>query len=305
MTKIRAYQFVGYSGADNGSQDGTLTPTQYIGPGQSFMTEVVEDGNIEFNNGQRIFKTEASGDTEFFKSTASTEDDEEEEMTMIRLNFSTSDNHSRELVIGFSDQTTEAYDRGYDAKMFDLKSDDIYMKLNDDKLIANAQPSLNANMEIPIGLKATGNFKYAIKATKLTNFPSNMDIYLRDNEEKIYHDLRESAYYFKSAAGQFNNRFDIVFSAKGKELDIEQEELDNTLIYFNTNSNMLFIKGVTNAAKNLTITNMVGQQVMRLNNVSISTMTNGIQISNLSSGIYIVNIATGINKIIDKKIIID
>ena len=55
LGSVRAYQFVGFYGAHNGSQDGTITPSRYLPVGQGFVTEIVADGNVEFNNSQRIF----------------------------------------------------------------------------------------------------------------------------------------------------------------------------------------------------------------------------------------------------------
>ncbi|WP_298500529.1 hypothetical protein, partial [uncultured Algibacter sp.] len=65
---IRAYQFVSYYGANNGSQDGTKVPTRYLPVGQGFIAEIENDGvlpfdgTVEFNNSQRVFIKESNAD---------------------------------------------------------------------------------------------------------------------------------------------------------------------------------------------------------------------------------------------------
>ncbi|MBT8325021.1 MAG: LamG domain-containing protein, partial [Winogradskyella sp.] len=98
MAKIRAYQFNGLSGAITSSQSGTKTPTQFLAVGQAFMTEVIADGNIEFNNAQRVFKKEAIGETVFFRDADQTTEKkgENEKIELMRLDFTTSNGLKRE-----------------------------------------------------------------------------------------------------------------------------------------------------------------------------------------------------------------
>jgi len=86
---------------------------------QGFMVEVVGSGNIEFNNGQRLFKTEASGDTMFFRQGSSserTDNNSDNAISLVRLKFTQDNGLGRELVLGFSNITNDDFDYGYDAK---------------------------------------------------------------------------------------------------------------------------------------------------------------------------------------------
>ena len=57
----RAYQHpnIALSDPTNPDNRGIKTPTNFIPVGQAFFVEVVNDGNIEFNNGQRVFIKES------------------------------------------------------------------------------------------------------------------------------------------------------------------------------------------------------------------------------------------------------
>jgi hypothetical protein len=68
----RAYQFVGFYGANNGNQDGTKTPSKYLPVGQGFMAEIVATGQVEFNNDQRVFILESDTDPMDLYNTGST-----------------------------------------------------------------------------------------------------------------------------------------------------------------------------------------------------------------------------------------
>ena len=63
------------------------------------MAEVIADGDIEFNNGQRVFKQEALGETEFFRG-AEDKKVKDKTIALMRLDFTTSNGLSREIVLG-------------------------------------------------------------------------------------------------------------------------------------------------------------------------------------------------------------
>jgi hypothetical protein len=308
MAKIKAYQFEGLSGANNGSLDGTKTPTQYLAVGQAFMTEVVADGDIEFNNGQRIFKREANGETVFFRDAEMASKDKKggkDQIQMMRLEFTTSNGLSREIVLGFSENTTEGYDYGYDAKMFSTKSEDMFTMWKGQDMVAQAYPGIHPTNVIPLGINTTGDYTYKIKATAFDHFKTDQNVYLHDTYTNTYFDLRaKQAYGFTSEAGRFEDRFEIVFMADQAKKDLE-ETLDNTVIYFNTSSDKLFVKGLDANAQELTLFNMLGQSVLTQQEVSKEALDQGVQISNLNTGVYLVKITTTNLKTIEKKIIID
>ncbi len=69
LTTVRAYQHADIPIADQVITEGIKTPTNFIPVGQGFFVEVIKDsGDIEFNNGQRVFKKEDLGESLFFRS---------------------------------------------------------------------------------------------------------------------------------------------------------------------------------------------------------------------------------------------
>ncbi|NNF85070.1 MAG: T9SS type A sorting domain-containing protein, partial [Winogradskyella sp.] len=207
--------------------------------------------------------------------------------------------------LGFSNFTTEDYDYGYDAKMFETKTEDMFTMWKGHDMIAQAYPSIHPTNKIPLGLNVTGNHTYKIKATAFDNFKANQNVYLHDKLTNTYFDLRsKEAYGFTSERGRIEDRFEIVFKANQAKKDLEVI-IDNTLIYYNTTSDKLFVKGLEANAEQLTVVNMLGQAVMTQKEVSKEALNQGIHISDLSTGVYIVQITTGDLQNIEKKIIID
>jgi len=177
--------------------------------------------------------------------------------------------------------------------------------LNGEQYVIQAFSPITDDKVIDLNLNTSGNFTYSLKAVELTNIAEGQEIYLRDNLNNTYFDLTsEEAYNFTSEAGLFTDRFDIVFEA-AETLSSEEFNTDSTLIYVNQLEDKLYVKALTNQAKQLSMTNMLGQVVKSYNSVNNQTLENGIDISNLNSGVYVVSVQTENNLSIDKKVIIN
>lgn len=296
-------------------QDGVKTPTFYIPVSQGFFTEIIGDGNIEFNNGQRMFVKESDSDgnanngSVFFRSSSgnqstNTQANDSNGVGLIRLEFSTSNGDSRRFVLGFSDQTTDGLDYGYDAKTVDPQDDDLCSTLNGNKMIIQAFSAITEDKVVDLTFNSTGNYTYTIEMVEISNIPDNQAIYLRDNFTGNYHDLRNGAYNFSSIFnGEDANRFDIVFHP-GDTLSNDDFITDNVVIYVNDLNDLLYVKGLNENVKQLNIINMLGQNILSLRNINKNSLQNGLDISGLSTGIYIINFTLDNNQTFDKKVLI-
>ena len=316
LGSIRAYQFVGMEGATNGSQDGTITPSKYLPVGQGFITEIVNSGNIVFNNNQRVFIKEADADgsynngSSFFRLNEESQDDtvtnEDDVMQKIRLEFNalTGPETRRELLLGFSNFTSDAYDYGYDAKNTDALANDLNLMLDEQNMLMQAYASITDDKVVPLSLVTSGDYTYEIKITELENIADDQVIYLKDNLNGTYFNLRnDQAYSFSSTAGEFNSRFEIVFQEEESLSNPDSDYVFN-LIYYSNTAKKLFVKHLTSDVDRLILINMLGQTVQEYTDVSSGVLNNGLSISNLSSGTYIVYFKTGAATK-TKKIIID
>ncbi len=302
LGSVRASQFIGIDGGSTGGQEGTKLPTRYLPVAQGFVAEIASNGTIVFKNSQRRFVKEADADgspdtgSVFLRSNAqNTEDTTAEDdsvMQKIRLEFNSVNGPDtrRELLLGFSNLTSDGFDYGYDAIYSGENADDLHLLLEGEHMVMQAYGAITEDKSVPLGLKTSGNHTYEIKATQFDNISEDQNVYLKDNLTDSYFDLRQgNAYEFASTQGEYSNRFEIVFQADNT-LSTENTQLEENNILFDSVNNTLFVKGLQQDAEELSVFNMLGQVVQTYNDVSSSELNNGISISGLSTGAYVVHI---------------
>ena len=123
---------------------GSKTPERYIPVGQGFYVIQKHDydsinnvpsnpqgGNVVFNNNQRIFKTEASGESIFTKESIKKIGksvairDTKDKVQRIRIGFTSPDGFYRSNMIAFLEGATDEFDNGYDAVAGDFLKNSV------------------------------------------------------------------------------------------------------------------------------------------------------------------------------------
>ncbi|WP_298500433.1 LamG-like jellyroll fold domain-containing protein [uncultured Algibacter sp.] len=326
---IRAYQFVSYYGAHNGSQDGTKIPTRYLPVGQGFIAEIENDGvlpfdgTVEFNNSQRVFIKESDVDPlndqvgsvfskttkgKTTKGTNASKTTEEAPMQRMRLEFnSVSGPKTRhELLLGFSGYTTDGYDYGYDAENLEASNNDLNLSLDGKNMNIQAYGQITNDKVVPLNFRSSDDNTFEIRVSGIENIDSEQSIYLRDNLTGTYFDLTQgTAYSFSSEQGIFNNRFQIVFQSEQQSLSTETSTIIENNVYFQNTTNTLFAKKLSDDITKLSLISMHGQSVLELTNVSRERLEGGIQFNTVSTGTYVVCMRTSSNELLTKKIIIN
>ncbi|MEL0455515.1 LamG domain-containing protein [Flavobacteriaceae bacterium SZ-1-7] len=317
LGSTRAYQFVGFYGAHNGSQDGTIVPTRYLPVGQGFIAEIVADGQVEFNNGQRVFIKESDADGTYnngsvFSKGSSGKSSKAAStsnvMKKIRLEFSSTAGPEtrRELLLGFSDYTTDAFDYGYDAKCTESNNNDLNLSLEGQNMTMQAYSAITADKAVPLNFKSSGDNAFEIRATELENMEEGQEIYLRDNLTGSYFDLTQDvAYAFSSGAGVFNSRFEIVFQSQSQLLGVEESMETKNSIYYLNNNKTLYVKKLHNKEGHLALLNMHGQTILEMENLLSGQLAKGVELKNVASGSYMVCLRTEANEVLTKKIIVN
>ncbi|GAA4235269.1 hypothetical protein GCM10022291_16680 [Postechiella marina] len=320
----RAYQFVGLKGGTNGEQGGTRVPTRYLPVGQGFITEIVKSGSVQFNNNQRVFIKESDVDGTYNagsvflkqgnskntgKSTSGKlENDDVENFKKMRLELQSISGPSthRELLLGFSEQTTDAYDYGYDAENVDINNNDIHLDLEGTDMNMQAYSEVDLEKVVPLNFKSSGSNSFEIKLSEIENFDDEEEIYLKDNFTGTYFDLTENkAYSFTSDQGKFNKRFEIVFQSEQQSLSVQEIAHNQNFVYFLNRDRKLYAKKLKASIKRLALVNMLGQPVLELENVSQNALENGIDIPVLATGSYVAYFRSDDNQVFSKKLIIN
>ncbi len=323
LGSTRAYQFVGLEGATTDSQDGTKIPTRYLPVGQGFITEIVADGQVEFNNDQRVFIKEADADgtynngSSFFRSEGGKKKDKNTsakssvaseasafKKLRLEINAISGPATKRELLLGFSEMTTDGFDYGYDAECTESNNNDLNLNLEGKNMNMQAYSAISDDKVVSLNFKSSGDNTFEIKLTEQEGIEEDQEIYLKDNLTGTYFDLKAGLpYNFDSAQGKFNSRFEIVFQSEQKSLGIEEAKVEENYIYYQNSTKMLFGRKIRVPVTRLAVISMSGQTILELANVSQSTLDNGLKLPNMATGTYIACIRTEDNQVITKKFI--
>jgi hypothetical protein len=291
-----------------GPSVGAKTPGRYIPVGQGFFVVGETTGKIKFNNGQRVFKKEGNSSSVFMRGNSKNaieEDNADSDNRMrIRLGLNSANTMHRQLLVTVDERATIDYDWGFDGKLNEDQIDDMYWMIHDEKYVIQGIDEINEIETIlPLGIKSNTNGINSITIDDLENVPTDLQIFLHDKDEDVYHDLRSTDYTFILAIGEYLNRFEVVFSVP-ESLSAIDNELNELSLYYAIDRHRIVILNPSHSElKNVELYNIEGQSVYKNDNLWVGSY-NEYEVNNLSTGTYVVKLSTADNKTITKKIIV-
>jgi len=317
---VRASQFVGLEGAHTSGLEGTKVPSRYLPVSQGFIVEVVSDGVVEFNNGQRVFIKESDADGSFNNGSVFMKGDNKkvksatskatvkkaDSIQKIRLEFSsvTGPNTKRELLLGFSEETTDGYDYGYDAETHDASNNDLTLSMEGKNMNMQAYSKITPDKVVPLNFRSSGDNTFEIRISELENIEEGQEVYLRDNLTGEYFNLmQDQPYRFTSVPGMFNKRLEIVFRDAASTLSMAEATTEENYIYYDKGNNVLYAKQLEGDVTRLGLYSITGQSVMELMDVERGMLNDGIELPVMASGTYIAVFRMDTNQVITKKLI--
>jgi len=295
-----------------------IIPNRFIPSGQSFFVSFNDEatpnstsGNISqssvvFTNTMRVLQN----NQQFFRSSIK----KNKMQDKLWLNLTSDNGVFNQILIAYVDGATNQDDgmsfdtpknlaTGAAAILYSMIADDLGEKY---VIQAKNKNSINENEIIKIGYKTEINIPtiYNFSIDKLEgNFLSNNQVYLKDNLLNVVHSIKNSDYRFTSVDGEFNDRFEIVFSENSLSLKDIIIKPSSILIIEQPNGDVQF-----KLNENGNIRTMKNIQIMDINGRNLYTFgTNSadetLRLSNLSNGAYIAKITLDNNSLIVKKAI--
>ncbi len=252
----------------NQTGSGTKTPDRYIPVAQGFFVVGDADGGaIVFNNGQRIFVTEASGNSIFMRT--NTGQVEVDERFKIRLGFESTHDSHRQILLTVDERTTEDADWGFDGKLYESLPQDIYWVINDDEYVIQAIPSIQVDKEIPLGIKMEEEGLITINLDEIENNKDEFYIYIEDKSTGEIVDLTKQNFEINLDEGEYDNRFFVVFKAKESISEGEVEvPLKKVIVFMNNNTSQLQINNTLGERiQSISVYNYLGQPVKSWGNI--------------------------------------
>ncbi|MGI9651874.1 FN3 associated domain-containing protein [Chryseobacterium sp. RLHN22] len=147
------------------------------------------------------------------------------------IKLTTSYGNTVTQAITYSQGASDAYDV-YDSKAMGMGSDAFYSLAGSEKLVIQGRSSFHTDDVVQLGNKHFENGNFTISLShKEGLFVNGQEIYLHDKQTGTYTNLQAGAYSFSANAGDFTNRFEIVY--KLNVLSINETEKGIFEVYRN------------------------------------------------------------------------
>ncbi|SEP78438.1 Por secretion system C-terminal sorting domain-containing protein [Hyunsoonleella jejuensis] len=298
------YAMINGSGSVSNGASGTI-PNRFVPSGQGFFVEALSASNVTFNNSMRLITNDNS---QFFKGKSSKSNSSENE-NKLWINLSSDNGAANQILVSYLDGATN----NNDGSFYDLKRPVstgnkalLYSFIENDNgkfaIQGKASNSLDTDEVVKLGFKTSIDVAtiYTLSIAQLQgDFLSNNSIYLKDNLTNTVHNLSDSDYSFTSDAGEFNERFEIVFSAAALSNDafvldantIKIVQLDNETIQFTTE--------VSNFTS-ISIFDLLGRNLYDLKS---ETNTETYNLSSLKNSVYIASMELANGATVSKKFV--
>lgn len=231
---------------------GGAKPNGKIASGQGFFVEVYSAGNAKFSNCMRA--TNVSDNSQFFRTAKGGN----KTIDRIWLDITNENGSYKQLLLGYIGGATDGIDRLYDGEMLVGESIvSLYSVIKDDKdtlrrlTIQGRSLPFDETEEVMLGFSLKEGFpsKNKIGIDDLEGVFETQNVYIIDVYEGVIHDLKSGDYEFESEAGEFNDRFKLVFQYRTLSLDTVDKGLDGVTAAVNNsiitvNSSDFFIKEI-------------------------------------------------------------
>lgn len=265
-----------------GNSNTALVPAQFMAVSQGFFIEATGTGNITFDNSQRIFKTESSGESNFHRTTT--------QNSIIRIGYEDPEGFHRQLALGFmaNSEADENYNPGYDALMIDNREDELFYIIENDiskKYVIQGVGTFHEFLEFPLGLNITETGTHTIMLDGVENFDS--PVYIKDTYLQTIYNLSEDNFNPTLAPGEYLDRFKVVFSSE--TLGEDPVFKDSIEVFYNGNNNLVINNPNNFTLNKIQVVNTLGQVIQKIDLKGSSNSLITIPF-NVAEGLYFINV---------------
>lgn len=328
---------IGVSGSGSSVNYTANHARRYAAIGQGFMVRSVDNGGAAgggtaiIENSMRLYvKDITGGNTDIFaKSTQSSNNDIMNETVAmshngidyqtiinnpivtpeIRIHTKINDKYYRENVLAFRENTDLSYNKFCDGNNPLVLGSDTYFIADNHKLVIKSI-TYDINARLPFGLNANNETNsYSVTVNALNNISDNIEVFVYDNVEDTYTDIKNGAFEISLPQGEYDNRFEIVFNDTSKEITQEQIETEEIItssfevFQNNTNSQLTIKNPKSHIIKSFTMFDVSGKLIYNKHNLGNNTEYT-FPTNTLSSGTYITKVVTDQYFEISKKVVI-
>lgn len=219
------------------------------------------------------------------------------------MNLTNANGNYSQTLIGYFKNATDDIDPGFDGNVFPGAHVTLYSFCNGIKLSIQGQAMPLTNDKYVVfgyNTKAAGILSLFIPQTEL-DFNGLMPLLLKDNIAGGFHMIKDAPYYFYSAAGTFDERFEIHYTDGNGRLAGDTDTMEDKKIIAYTEGNSIVVKANNSLYTEIEIYDMNAKVVKAVRDVKTDfSVIDGIQKQNQ---LLLINVKTTEGKYITKKII--
>jgi hypothetical protein len=303
-----------------GFSSGLAIQRKYAPIGQGFIIFATANGTATFKNSHRVLYKEGGGLTQFekqpikvkeedtnetAKSVSNKKDEDEEEsnpVSFLRLNTIINNEFTRQLALAFVPEATDGIDYGIDAPNMDesLPNDVTFWLDNGSYTIQGVNFDVSKKIPLRVKVATEATFKFYIPET--VSFDQSQPIFIYDDLDKTYHDIKNSSYQVTVAPGTYPDRFKITFTSQS--LGTSDNVANQFVIYEDNSNNVLKASNPNNLSiKSFKLYDMLGKVVLSKKALG-NDSDYAFSTSGLSYGIYIAEFLTTDNEKLTQKVFI-
>lgn len=306
---------------------GSHVERRFAPVGQGFM--VIGDQSISGSTGTVTFKNsmrrhvglDTANFSQFKSSTQSTDNNKLKNSTAkidgtLRFHVEVNNAYTRDMVLMFSDQSTNGYDRGYDAfHPSVIQTGDAYWMLDqrNEPFVIQTRP-YDFHSKVPIGFRVkSGQNNFKVNLVEMIGFENinNFRLYLYDELNNSYQQLNlggQALVNHSGNAGLIENRYYLVFRrGQGNSSQNGNGNAKSLASIDFFQNNPLSKLQITNPdllnLKNASVYDMRGRLLINQDNIG-EVPYYEFSTQGLSSGVYVVMLTTQDNQILDYKVTI-
>lgn len=177
-------------------------------------------------------------------------------------------------------------------------SDILYTLTDDVQLVIQGRAAFEKTDLVNLGFKATTNGIHTIGLIKQEGvFEDGQQIYLRDKENGVVTNLSQQNYSFTANAGEYNNRFEIIYS----NFELNSNVLSQNEINIEKKNHNIVITSMSEDISAVEIFNLNGAPVYSKSGINQQQFS--VPVNLVGNQIVVVKVKTVNGKIVNKKFI--
>lgn len=268
---------------------GTKIPNRVIKVSQAFMVRALGSGaKLNFSNTQR--KTSYTGTVFYGKQ--STKD-------RYRLQLVKDDGFTIQNGIAYFAAGNYGFGREDTRIPNSQASDALFSYADDAKVVINGRAAFNNDDVITLGLRHFVGGTYKIEAVDLEGvFANGQSIYLKDKVLGILTDLAQGPYSFTSNAGEFTNRFEVVY--KPQVILATADSQGNGAVNVYSDAGDFVVKSSAKIIDAVEIYDASGRMILTQNRIQSKEFR--FSANRLVDGMYVIKVKMTDGEILSKKI---